>query len=207
MDEPDAGWWSPFFEDRWDLDAAAIATEPPREVRRYHPPISESSRAWQAGIVALMIAPAAWWAARVLDGGATSWPMVWTILLGFIGISILVLPRIINPSRGPAYDVQRQLEMAEKGRLAYATVQRVDYARQRTRAGYRDGTAIDTSRGTAHCRFERPDGVATEVLVPFDRRRPALRDGDRVAILYDPVDAEDCMAVLHMIDVELRDAS
>ena len=205
MDELESGWGSPFFEDRWDLDAAAIGEAPPREVRRYYPPISGSSRLWQAGMVALMLAPAAWWIMRAMEDGPTAVPIVATIVAWSVGAAILVLPRIINPARGPAYDVERQLEMAEKGRLAYGVVQRVDYARQRTRAGYRDGTAIDTTRGNAHCRFERPDGVATEVLVSFDHRRPPLKDGDRVALLYDPTDAEDCMAVLHMTDVELRE--
>lgn len=205
MGELESGWWSPFFEDRWDLDADAIGDEPPREVRRYYPPISGTSRLWQAAMVALMLAPIAWWVSRAMEGGETGVPIVATIVACSVGAAILVLPRVINPARGPAYDVQRQLEMAEKGELAYGVVQRVDYARQRTRAGYRDGTAIDTSRGNAHCRFERPDGVATEVLVPFDRKQPALKDGDRVALLYDPIHAEDCMAVLHLTDVELRE--
>lgn len=205
-DGADDKWWSPYFERRWDLDEL-IQGDPPREARRYYPPISRGSRLTQLALIGLTLAPAAWFFVRQASGGETAMPLVALVVALTFSAAILVLPRLVNPPQRPQYDLERQLSLAAKGRFASATVQRVEHTRQRVRVGYRDGSAIDTRAGNAYCRFERDGGVATEVIIPFDSEQPPLRDGDRVAVLYDPQDSDDCMAVLHMTDVEFRSSA
>ena len=138
------------------------------------------------------------------QGAPTAVPFAVAVIAVGFAAAVLLLPRLVGGGRsGPTVDVALQLKLGEIGHAAIAKVERVDYARLKTRAGYRDGTTIDMSAGNAHVRFA-VDGGERSCIVEFSSGEPALKDGDEVTMLYDPSDPSNTMPLRALVDIELR---
>lgn len=202
-DDAITSYWSPWEENGWHIPIDRLGA-PSRDARRYQPPIAAGARRLPYVVGVAVAAPALWLVARLAAGASIALPLGVLVVVACTAALILFGPKwvALRGASAREVDVELQLRLACEGTAALARVVRVTYARQKTRAGYRDGTAIDTASGVAHLELETPAGVQ-KLELEFDRREPSLEDRDEVTILYLADEPSVWLPVFRMNDIEL----
>lgn len=196
-------YWSPWEENGWNIPVDRLGA-PSRDARRYQPPLAAGARRLPYLVGVAITAPALWLVSRLSDGENIALPFGVLVVVVCTAALTLFGPKWIVDRGASAreVDVELQLRLAREGTAALARVVRVVYARQKTRAGYRDGTAIDTASGVAHLELETPAGVQ-RLELEFDPREPSLKDENEVTVLYLADDSSVWLPVFRMNDIEL----
>jgi hypothetical protein len=194
-------YWSPWDETSWFIEPERLG-DAPRQARRYHPPTSPLARqvAWFFALVLALLL--AWVVLRVIGGGSVAVPVFVLVAVGALGGLVLFGPRLVSEARRTSLEAEEEVALAQRGQVAVARVESVEYRRKKARVGYRDGTDIDKSRGVARAVFELHHGGQGSVEVHFSGPESSLAIGDTVPVLYDRARPADGMAVRAMIDVE-----
>ncbi len=195
-------WICPFDVAGWIILPARLG-EAPRQVRPWQPPKKKST----AGFLALapVILALLWLGKRLLSDGPTALPVFTLIAALFVAAALLIGGGYLNlfPSRARRR-LEHQLELGRNGTMCLVRIRRVERAKRRGRAGYRDAFVTVEDEGEAFGMAQLADGPV-EVSVYFGPRDRTLNEGDEVTFAVDPDDPHNHCAVTTMGDVQFED--